>query len=159
MDRKSDLLYLIFWLTFLFPIFFTDPYALDLPSWPPAFMKHLLDSYSQTMDPVFGSGELWHKVCVAIELFVYPPYCLLASHCIYHGLHKYEKWIQVPTIVVTTMIMYSYALIISYNVFGAVKTSMPWMWALIYSPYFVIPPMFAYRVYTIDQKADAEKLD
>lgn len=155
----ESLLYNVFFLTF--PIFtaLVDITALGVRNWPPAavpFVRDALQWWVREYDPLLKAAPLWFQTMTTVEAVVCPLYCVLALRALWSGV--YRRCFVVPTVVFTTVCVYSVVVIAAENVLGYGRgldddTLVPW--ALAYLPYVVVPLLWTRRVLARTKTATA----
>lgn len=147
-----DWVFWTFWASFGAVAVLVDPCGLALGFWPPRQICDVMSQYAQTMDPIYGMKPLWLKVCVATELTLYPFFCIAACYALRRGISRSE-WIRTPSVIITTIILQSYAQIIAHNFFSAENglfvavPPRPLLWLALYLPYMIIPPCWCARIF------------
>mmetsp|Transcript_3089 Transcript_3089/g.5444 ORF Transcript_3089/g.5444 Transcript_3089/m.5444 type:complete len:168 (-) Transcript_3089:34-537(-) len=156
-----DSFFFLFFTIFLICVLFIDPFGLLLESWPPAFIQEALTKYAEYCDPLYASGVLWHKVLIAIEVFIYPPFIITCLAALYRGISR-SPWVKIPSLVLFILVWYSYAVIIAHNFFGEdpdqLGTQQPMVWWSAYFMFLVAPPLFVVRTYTATYENEFDPL-
>jgi hypothetical protein len=128
----------------------TDSYGLLLNGWPPAPLKRILGKWVSVIDPLFGSGLAWVRAMIAMEVLLYPVFCMMACRVLRRGLHTARDAFTVASIVFATANSYSVLLLGAETLLGtekAVRTPVVWMWLAAYLPFLCVPALFATRVW------------
>ena len=122
----------------------SDPSHFTYPAWPPAFAIDAIHNYGRTYDPVLIARPAWWKVLIAIDVFFFGPFYVVAIYAFWKG----KEWIRIPSIIYAAALITDVMVILDEELYGVHATPHPEVVLALNAPWLLVPIFILVRMGT-----------